>query len=207
MGLQDPCLQESDDDLIRAALSSRHPFLEGITLERLERERSVRLNIPSPFLPFADGPVQPGTSFNLAPPELDYLPPVESRLGDPVLLARYPLEMVSSKNDDAMNSTFSNRPENISAQSTVFMHSSDAATRGIGTGDRVRVFNDRAAMLVTALVDGVVRPGVVRIPGVSSPKMMPAGTGVNALTSPRLTDRGGGPTFYSCLVQVEKCGD
>jgi hypothetical protein len=30
---------------------------------------------------------------------------------------------------------------------------------------------------------------------------------VNALTSDRLTDIGGGPTFYSCLVEVEKCGD
>jgi len=30
---------------------------------------------------------------------------------------------------------------------------------------------------------------------------------INALTSERLTDLGGGPTFYSCLVQVEKSGD
>jgi hypothetical protein len=30
---------------------------------------------------------------------------------------------------------------------------------------------------------------------------------VNALTSDRLTDMGGGPTFYSCLVEVAKCGD
>jgi len=207
MGLKDPCLKESDDDMIRAALRSDHPFLQGITLDRLERERSVRLNIPSPFLPFADGPLQPVRKFDLGSPELQYEPPVESRLGSRTLLVRYPLEMVSSKNDDAMNSTFSNRRENIAAQSTVFMHVSDAESRGIGTGDRVRVFNDRAAMLLTAHVDGVVRPGVVRIPAVSSPKMMAGGTGVNALTSQRLTDRGGGPTFYSCLVQVEKCGD
>ena len=30
---------------------------------------------------------------------------------------------------------------------------------------------------------------------------------VNALTSDRITDFGGGPTFYSCLVQVERSGD
>ena len=35
----------------------------------------------------------------------------------------------------------------------------------------------------------------------------PAFRNVNALTSERLTDQGGGPTFYSCLVQVEKSGD
>ncbi len=28
-----------------------------------------------------------------------------------------------------------------------------------------------------------------------------------ALTSDRLTDMGGGPALYSCLVQVERCGD
>ena len=29
----------------------------------------------------------------------------------------------------------------------------------------------------------------------------------HGFTSDRLTDIGGGPTFYSCLVDVEKCGD
>jgi anaerobic selenocysteine-containing dehydrogenase len=33
------------------------------------------------------------------------------------------------------------------------------------------------------------------------------GQNVNALTSDRLTDLGGGPTFYSCLIEIEKCGD
>src|SRR6185437_14949704 len=45
MGLDDPELHETVDDMIRATLDSRHPFLEGITLERLERERFVRLNL------------------------------------------------------------------------------------------------------------------------------------------------------------------
>jgi hypothetical protein len=30
---------------------------------------------------------------------------------------------------------------------------------------------------------------------------------VNSLTPDRLTDFGGGPAFYSCLVEVERCGD
>ena len=29
----------------------------------------------------------------------------------------------------------------------------------------------------------------------------------SALGAERLTDLGGGPTFFSCLVEVEKCGD
>jgi anaerobic selenocysteine-containing dehydrogenase len=38
-------------------------------------------------------------------------------------------------------------------------------------------------------------------------KLSPDGRGINALTSDRLTDMGNGPTFYSCLVEVQKCGD
>jgi hypothetical protein len=35
-------------------------------------------------------------------------------------------------------------------------------------------------------------------------KLTPDGKNVNALTSERLNDQGGGPTFYSTLVEVEK---
>jgi anaerobic selenocysteine-containing dehydrogenase len=38
-------------------------------------------------------------------------------------------------------------------------------------------------------------------------KLAPDARNVNVLTSDRLTDIGGGATFYSCLVEVEKCGD
>jgi anaerobic selenocysteine-containing dehydrogenase len=207
MGLDDPCLHDSDDDMIRAALGSGHPFLEGITLERLERGRYVRLNVPSPFLPFAGRAMTPTGKFDLSGSGLGYVPPVESRLGDQDLARRYPLELVSSKNDDALNSTFSYRPENIAASSTLFLHLNDATSRGIVQGDRVRVFNGRGSLVLKAEVNGAVRPGVVRVPAVSSSRHMPGGQGINVLSSPRLTERGGGPTFYSCLVEVEKCGD
>lgn len=207
LGFVEACFRDTDDDLIRTALGSGHPFLEGITLERLEREHFLRLSIPDPFLPFSDGARTPSGKFDLGATELSYEPPVESRLGDRDLNSRFPLELVSSKHDDALNSTFGYRPENINAAATAFLHASDADRRGIRQGDRVRIFNDRGAVFANADVDGAVRPGVVRIPAVSWPKMMPDRQGVNVLTSQRLTDRGGGATFYSCLVEVERCGD
>ncbi len=54
-GFPDPCFNDSEDDMIRQALGSGHPFLKGITLERLDAEHFVRLNIPEPFVPFAEG--------------------------------------------------------------------------------------------------------------------------------------------------------
>jgi len=206
MGFDDACFAESEDDMIRRLLASDHPFLGGITLERLERERSVRLNVPAPFLPFAEGGfATPSGKCELG--NFEYVPPVESRLGDAVLRARFPLELVSSKNDDSMNSTFGNRP-GVDRQTAVLqIAAADAERRGIRGGDRVRAFNDRGSVLAVAAVDGVVSEGVVRIPAVRWNKFAENGAGVNALTSDRLTDIGGGPVFYNCLVEVERCGD
>ena len=64
-----------------------------------------------------------------------------------------------------------------------------------------------ASLLLTAEVDGMVAAGVVRAPSVRWNKFSQDGRNANALTSDRLTDIGGGPTFYSCLVEVERCGD
>src|SRR5207247_10014786 len=44
MGLTDPCLFDSDDDLARALLDSNDPSVQGITLERLNESGRVRLN-------------------------------------------------------------------------------------------------------------------------------------------------------------------
>ena len=58
MGFDDACFADSEDDMIRTLLDSGHPFLQGITLERLDREHSVRLNVApdsEPYLPFAHG--------------------------------------------------------------------------------------------------------------------------------------------------------
>ncbi len=205
MGFTEPCFDDSDDDMVRTTLDSSHPFVKGITLEQLDSERSVRLNIGAPFLPFAGSGFGTSTGkceFNAE--TLDYTPPVESRLGEPDLVKRYPLEMISPKNDDSMNSTFGFRPEVDAQTAIVTIHPADAGLRAITTGDAVRMFNGRGQCLLTANVAGTVAQGVVSTPSVRWPKLAGDGNSVNMLTSQRLTDKGGGPSFYSCLVQVEK---
>ncbi len=211
MGFTDPCFAESEDDMLRTLLDSPHPFLAGITLEDLDREHSVRLKISdegAPFLPFAEGNF--GTAdgkchFNAE--TLDYTPPTESRYGDAELKRKFPLELISPKNDDSMNSTFGHRDTVDRQTATLYLAQPDATARGIRDLDHVRVYNDRGSCLLVASVDGRVRPGVVCAPAVRWGKRSPGGNSVNAVTSERLTDFGGGPTFYSCLVQVERIGD
>ncbi|HEV8145666.1 MAG TPA: molybdopterin-dependent oxidoreductase [Bryobacteraceae bacterium] len=211
MAFDDPCFDESEDDMIRGLIGSGHKFLDGITLERLDQEHSVRLNVSpanQPFLPFAQGGF--GTASGkceLGGAELDYRPPIESRLGDAALRRKFPLEFVSSKNDDSMNSTFGNRAGVDRQTAVLHLHTTDAAPRGIQTGDRVRAFNDRGSLMLTAEVDGVVPPGIVRAPSVRWNKRSADGRNANALTSDRIADIGGGATFYNCLVEVERCGD
>ncbi|HEU5020731.1 MAG TPA: molybdopterin-dependent oxidoreductase [Bryobacteraceae bacterium] len=205
MGFAEPCFRESDDDMIRAALSSGHPFLNGITLEALGRQHSIRLNLPEPFLPFAEGGFgTPSGKCEFRAETLDYWPPIESRHGDGSLRSRFPLELISPKGDNNVNSTFSSRPENAALQGSLTLHPLDAAARGIAPDDAVRVFNDRGECELTARVDTTVGEGVVCARSVRWPRLSPDRRGVNMLTSQRVTDKGGGPTFYSCLVQVEK---
>ena len=215
MGFEDSCFQDTEDQMIRATLGSGHPFLEGITLERLDAEHSVRLNISDPgqpFLPFAEGGF--GTASKkceFGAETLSYVPPRESRQGDAGLSKKYPLEFISSKFDDNMNSTFGYRPDVDQHCSVLHLHVADATRRGIQTGDRVRAFNERGTLLLKAHVadssTGMVALGVVRAPAIRWAKNAEDSRSANVLTGDSLTDIGGGPVFYSCLVEVERCGD
>lgn len=188
--------------------SAAHPFLDGITLEELDRQHWMRLRVGEVFRPFAEGGFgTPSGKCEFNAGTLNYAPPVESRLGDPRLLARFPLELISPKNPDSMNSTFGNRADADAQTAVLTLHPSDAAKRGIEPGDAVRVFNDRGQCLLRAELLDTVSPGVVATPSTRWPKRAQGGNTVNMLTSQRLTDKGGGPVFYSCLVEVEKAGD
>src|SRR5438552_19014584 len=93
-------------------------------------EHSVRLRVASngdAFLPFAQGGFGTASGkceFNAH--TLEYTPPAESRHGDAALRSKYPLEMISPKNDDSMNSTFGYRSDRDRETSVVRLHVSDA---------------------------------------------------------------------------------
>jgi anaerobic selenocysteine-containing dehydrogenase len=57
MGFKDSCFNETVDEMIEGALDSGNPWLKGITRERLESERQVRLNFAGSGLPASGDPV------------------------------------------------------------------------------------------------------------------------------------------------------
>lgn len=208
MGFEEPCFRETEEETIRSALASGHPFLEGVTYERLSSEPWVRLNLGEPFLPFAAGGFgTPSGKCEFGAAELDFRPPIESRRGDEALRRRYPLELVSLKAAEGLNSSFGNWPEVDRATSVAWLNAEDASARGIRDGDLVRLFNDRGSCLLRASVNGKVGPGIVAAPSIRWARLAPGGRSINALTSDRLADLGGGAVFYSCLVEVERCED
>jgi len=134
-----------------------------------------------------------------------FVPPVESRWGKDA--ERFPLEFLSRKADNYMNSTFANldghRKMETRTSNRLEMHPTDAEARGIADGDPVRIFNDRGSLRLTALVNGSVPAGVVAA-SMDWAKLHTDGANVNVLTSERLTDIGAAATFYSVLVEVAK---
>src|SRR6202008_1172182 len=55
MGLDHPSLRDSDEEMGRQAMKWAHPRMAGTDFERLQREGSVRLSVPDPWAPFAEG--------------------------------------------------------------------------------------------------------------------------------------------------------
>jgi len=198
------------------ALASGAPQLAGISRERLEREPQVRLDVPGnsgnqPWLPFANGFATPNGKARLYDPALiaqgmdpvaDFVPPEESR--HTRMSGKYPLELLARKADNFLNSTFVNLPvlQKMEKQHELEISQLDAERRGIRNGDRVRVFNDRGEIFLTARVDGAVASGVVGAK-LNWAKLSNGGININVLTSARLADLGGGATFYATLVEVE----
>ncbi len=60
-----------------------------------------------------------------------------------------------------------------------------------------------ASLELTAMLNASLPAGVVAA-RLDWAKLHPDGANINALTSERLTDIGGGATFYSTLVEVAK---
>jgi anaerobic selenocysteine-containing dehydrogenase len=113
--------------------------------------------------------------------------------------------MLARKADNFLNTTFTNVPacQAMEHRGLLEIAEADATLRGIRDGDAVRVWNDRGEINLVARVNGATRPGVVAA-RLDWAKLSTQKRNVNVLTSERLTDIAGGPTFYSVLVEVEK---
>jgi anaerobic selenocysteine-containing dehydrogenase len=218
LGFEEECFKDSDEEIARQAIKTDHAALGGITLEALRERGWMRLNLPEAFAPFAEGnfPTPSGKcelySETLAalglPAVPEFIPPSESQQSAPEMARRYPLALISPAAHAFLNSSFANLPKHLRQELHPFIeiHPTDAVARGIEDGNMVRAFNERGSCELTAVVTARAREGVVVSPSVWWNKLSPGRVNINQLTSQKLTDMGGGATFYDALVEVERAG-
>jgi len=199
---------------LSAALAGGEPHVSAVTLERLKRDKSVRLALPRPYMPFANGAPTPSgkvefVAASLVAHGLPVLPtwtPLAEGPARADLVARFPLQCIVPPNRFFLNSSFSQseRLRRRQGTPTVMLAPEDAARRGIGDGDAVRVESPRGAARFTAHITDATRAGVAVIEGIWWHRFHPGGRGVNVLTDDRVADMGGGPAFHSNLVEVTR---
>ncbi len=129
----------------------------------------------------------------------------------------HPLHLISNQPRHKLHSQLDHgavsRAAKVRGREPVLLHPDNAAERGIGAGDMVRVFNARGACLAVAVLSGDIRRDVVQISTGAwldfewqadgtmlcrhgNPNVLTRDTGTSSLAQ--------GPIAHSCLVDVER---
>jgi anaerobic selenocysteine-containing dehydrogenase len=132
-----------------------------------------------------------------------YTEPEESARRESFESSRYPLVFLTPNTKDRIHSQFGNLPSirSVSPGPRVSMNPRDTVARGIGEGDRVRIFNDRGSLVLRVAMDLGVKPGCISVP---NGWWIEEGGTVNFCSRGRETDMGHGAAFHDNLVQVER---
>jgi anaerobic selenocysteine-containing dehydrogenase len=116
---------------------------------------------------------------------------------------RHPLALISPASEKTISSTLGELRERAGV---LQMHPSDAAARGLATGDPVRVFNDLGEVQCPVAVTSDIRPGTVSLSKGLWRKSTYNGATGTALVPDTLTDLGGGACFNDARVEVALLG-
>jgi anaerobic selenocysteine-containing dehydrogenase len=198
LGLTTPELYWNMDELMAALLETEHPYLSGITPERLKKEGSVPLNLPDEFRPYAEGAPTPGGKVMFTPAP-EYLPVHAA------LTPEYPLRLITPPAHHFMNSTYGNveylnRAEGDEPQ--VMVHPQDAGHYAVQDGEYATLSSEQGQVTRRVRVSADVQPGVLVVEGTWWGLSAPDGQSINTLTAQTLTDLGAGSTFHNTRVRL-----
>ena len=115
----------------------------------------------------------------------------------------YPFQLMSPNTKNRIHSQFGNL-ESIRAVAEpphAAISARDAHSKGILTGQSIRVFNETGEVRLPAKIDGSLRPGLVVI---CNGYWHQEGACPNNLTTGRETDMGHGTAFHDTWVNIEK---
>jgi len=198
MGFQEPIFQQSADDLIDQVLALPSPWRDTVDTGALAEGRAVELTPPPGSKRF----LTPSGRIELLNARLEH--PLPCHLPRHAPADGLPLSLMTAPSVFSLNSSFIERDELRAKQAPMrlLMGPEDAQARSLAEGARVVAFNAQGEVTFILHVTDRVPKGVVVAEGVFWLEFAPGQRTVNALTSQRLTDQGGGSTFYDNGVDV-----
>jgi anaerobic selenocysteine-containing dehydrogenase len=199
MGFDEPFFRQGADELIDRLLDRSRPGWKAVGLDprsladgravevRLSAEARSAYHTPSGKIEILN-PKEPY-------PLPDFIPPYG---GD------QPFRLMTAPARYGLNSSFRERDDlrRKEERPLLQMNPADARAKGLADGDPAVAFNHLGEVTFTLRVTSGVPRGVVVAEGVWWLDQCPGARSVNALTSQRLTDQGGGSTFYDNTVDV-----
>jgi anaerobic selenocysteine-containing dehydrogenase len=202
MGFTEAAFGETDAELIEQSLENpMNPYTEEINYEALTKHQYLKAKAKFPDrLPTPSGKIElysEKMKHDGYPPLPTYIPLIKD--------SDHPFQFIAAPNHNFLNSTFANQTKHVELEKepVVVLNREDAEKLNINDGEQVRVWNERGECILKASVGDNVLPGVSVTQGlwgaVDGTKHL-----VNALTPDRIADMGGGATFFSGRVSIEK---
>ncbi len=120
--------------------------------------------------------------------------------------AEHPFRLVAAPARHYLNTTFTETPSSLKHEGrpTVLIHPQDCVALGIVAGDRVRLGNELASVVVHARPFDGLQPGVVVVESIWPNRAFEEGVGINALVSADPGPPNGGAVFHDTAVWIRK---
>jgi len=214
MGYTEPELFASDEEIAADLLDSPVFAEAGVTVETLQERGFVRNPLSDPeHRPFRPRFPTPSGRFELVSAWAEeaghgrvpnYRPPREAASGpDGTLASDGTLALIAAASEHHVNSVFAGNAV-VAARTgpgdpPLLLHPDDAAPRGLVTGSRVRVANERGWFEAVVEVSSRTRPGV------AATTKGRWGVGLNRTVAERSADMADGAVFHDNRVTVEPC--
>jgi len=119
----------------------------------------------------------------------------------------HPFRLATSPARTFLNSTFTQNDSSKKREGrpTVLVHPEDADTLGVQEGSKVRLVNERGAVIVHVKPFDGLKRGVLVVEGIWPNKAHEDGRGINTLTSADTCAPHGAAAFHDTKVRVELC--
>jgi anaerobic selenocysteine-containing dehydrogenase len=164
-GFDDPCFRATDRELMVDAMDVSDPRLRGIRPSEIPTTQALRMGFENGHpLALFDGvmPATPSGKIELVSDVLAKRWGVSARV--PAFRprdSRFPLTLVSAASDKRISSTLLGAGGGVGDAPLLLMHPLDAEVRGLAAAKRVKVWNERGAVILPLHITDAIRPGVV----------------------------------------------